>query len=307
MTQSATPMFQELTGLFEPSAVEQLPDGRFLVVEDEKQHPLSLVAISAVGVVTSKALSPGLFESGDDFWKLDDLEGLTVDQSGRLYALTSHSLNGDGYEKKSRARLVRFRIEGNRVVEPRVVSGLKRALTATHPVLATAAEIQDVKVGGGLNIEALQISPDQQRLLIGFRSPLMGHRAIIASVENPDAIFEADKRPEVSATLITLDLDGNGIRGMSYIPALAGYLIISGPVSREPDRFELWFWSGGSDGSVQRVTVPGLENLGHAEGVCSALIDGKQKIVIVCDDGSRKEQHYARFILLEPAQLHIAS
>ncbi|TXT35623.1 MAG: hypothetical protein FD135_4800 [Comamonadaceae bacterium] len=306
MTQSTTSMFQELTGLFEPSAVEQLPDGRFLVVEDEKQHPLSLVAINAAGVVTRKALSPGLFESGDDFWKLDDLEGLTIDQSGHLYALTSHSLDGDGHEKKSRARLVRFRIEGNRVVEPKVVSGLKRALTATHPVLATAAEIQDVKVGGGLNIEALQMSPDQQRLLIGFRSPLMGHKAIIASVENPDAIFETDKRPEVSATLMTLDLDGNGIRGMSYIPALAGYLIISGPVSREPDRFGLWFWSGGSDGSVQRVTVPGLENLNHAEGVCSALMDGKQKIVIVCDDGSRKEQRYARFILLEPAQLHIA-
>ena len=306
MTQSTTSIFQELTGLFEPSAVEQLPDGRFLVVEDEKQHPLSLVAISAGGIVTSKALSPGFFESGDDFWKLDDLEGLTLDQSGHIYALTSHSLDGDGNEKKSRDRLVRFRIEGNHVAEPKVVSGLKRALTAAHPVLATAAQIQDVKVGGGLNIEALQISPDQQRLLIGFRSPLMGNRAIIASVENPDAIFDADKLPEVSATLTTLDLGGNGIRGMSYIPVLAGYLIISGPVSREKDRFELWFWSGGSDGSVQRVTVSGLDDLGHAEGVCSALIDGKQKIIIVCDDGSRKEQHHARFILLEPAQLNIA-
>ena len=36
------PIFQPLTGIYEPSAVQQLPDGRFLVVEDEKQHPFSV-------------------------------------------------------------------------------------------------------------------------------------------------------------------------------------------------------------------------------------------------------------------------
>jgi len=306
MTQNNTLMFQELTGLYEPSGVQQLSDGRFLVVEDEKQHPFSLVTISPDGNVTSKALGPGWFESGDDFWKLDDLEGLALDQSGYAYALTSHSRDGDGDEKKSRDRLVRFRVEENHVVEPKVVSGLKRALLAAHPLLAAAAEIQDVKVDGGFNIEALDISPDQQRLLIGFRSPLQGNRAIIASVENPAAIFDADAPPLVSATLSTLDLGGNGIRGMSYIAALGGYLIISGPASREPAHFDLWFWNGQSDTSARRVTVPGLHGFERAEGVSPALIDGKQQIIIVSDDGSRKDQRYARFLLLEPAQLQIA-
>ncbi len=54
-----------------------------------------------------------------------------------------------------------------------MVKGLKPALVAAHPVLAAAAAIRDVKADGGLNIEALEISPDQQRLLIGFRSPLL--------------------------------------------------------------------------------------------------------------------------------------
>ena len=31
-----SPAFRPLTGIFEPSAIQQLPDGRFLVVEDEK-------------------------------------------------------------------------------------------------------------------------------------------------------------------------------------------------------------------------------------------------------------------------------
>jgi len=306
MTQNTPFMFRVLTGLFEPSAIEQLPDGRFLIVEDEKQHPFSLVTISLDGVVTSKALRPGFFQSFSDFWELDDLEGLTRDQAGHFYALTSHSRDGDGDKKETRDRLVRFRIEGNDVIERKVSSGLKRALAATHPVLATAAEIQDVKAGGGLNIEALQISPDQQRLLIGFRSPLQGDRAIIASVENPAAIFDSGKPPVVLASLVTLDLGGNGIRGMAYIAALGGYLIISGPASREQVHFGLWFWRGGSATSVQQVTVPGLDGFGHAEGVCSAQMDGKQKIIIVCDDGSRKDKRDARYLLLDPAQLRMA-
>jgi hypothetical protein len=265
-----------------------------------------LITIGLDGAVSSKALSAGFFDFADDFWDLDDLEGLALDQSGYAYALTSHSRDNDGDENKSRNRLVRFRVDGNRVVKPIIVSSLKRVLTATHPVLATAAAIQDVKLGGGLNIEALGVGPDQQRLLIGFRSPLQGGRAIIASVENLAAMFDTDALPVVSTTLTTLDLGGNGIRGMSYIPVLAGYLIISGPVSRELTQFGLWFWSGQPDASARRVTVAGLLGFEHAEGVCSALIEGKRRIVIVSDDGSRKDRRYARFLMLEPAQLQIA-
>ena len=70
-------------------------------------------------------------------------------------------------------------------MDPKVVDGLKQALTTRHAVLASAAQVRDVKASGGLNIEGLEISPDQQRLLIGFRSPLRDGRALIASVENP--------------------------------------------------------------------------------------------------------------------------
>lgn len=37
------PEFRPLTGLYEPSAIVQLADERFLIVEDEKSHPFSLV------------------------------------------------------------------------------------------------------------------------------------------------------------------------------------------------------------------------------------------------------------------------
>jgi len=306
MTLNNLLVFLALTGIYEPSAVQQLPDGRFLVVEDEKKHPLSLFTLNADGSVSSVPLGPALFQGDDEFWKLDDLEGLAIDRAGFIYALTSHSRDGDGDEKKSRDKLVRFRIDGERVVDTTVVKGLKPALRAAHPELAHAADIRDVKNSGGLNIEALEITPDHQQLLIGLRSPLLDKRAIIARVENPAAVFETGAKPRISATLQTLDLGGNGLRGMSYIPALGGYLLISGPVAREQVHFQLWFWNGQPDAPARRVTAPGVQGFEHAEGVSPAVIDGKQRIMIVSDDGSREEGRYARYLVLDPAQLQIA-
>ena len=43
MTPNLAPVFQPLTGHFEPSAIQEFPDGRFLVDEDEKGHSFSLL------------------------------------------------------------------------------------------------------------------------------------------------------------------------------------------------------------------------------------------------------------------------
>ena len=182
MTLNNFPVFRALTGIYEPSAIQQLPDGRFLVAEDEKSHPLSLVTLGTDGQVKTTALTAGLFQIFSSFWELDDLEGLAADRAGFVYAITSHSRDDNGDEIESREKLVRFRIDDDRVANTRVVEGLKRALTTRHAVLAAAVQVRDVKGGGGLNIEGLEISPDQHRLLIGFRSPLRNGRALIASV-----------------------------------------------------------------------------------------------------------------------------
>lgn len=306
MSPDNVPIFGTLTGIFEPSGIRQLPDGRFIVVEDEERPALSLIRIDPDGNVASMALEPykplGI---AAEFWKLVDLEGVAVDESGYIYAISSHSRNSAGDEKTAREKLVRFRIEGDHVVEPLEAIGLKRSLVTAHPLLAAAAEIRDVKNMGGLNIEALAMSPDQSRLLLGFRSPLLDKRAIIAFIENPKAVFESAEEPVIAASLVTLDLSGDGIRGMAYVPLLAGYLVISGPTAREQVQFGLWFWGGNSDDPARRVTVAGLPGFEHAEGICPALIDGEQRIVIVSDDGSKKAGRFARFLVLDPAQLQI--
>ena len=187
-----------------------------------------------------------------------------------------------------------------------VVDGLKRVMTAKHPVLAAAAKIRDVKVDAGLNIEALEMSPDQQRLLIGFRSPLLGGRAIIASIENPSGIFEADEAPSVAAELDELDLGGHGIRGLAYVPSIGEYLVSGGPVSRQQARFDLWLWSGQQGAPARRVTVPGLQGFERAEGVSPAVIGGVERIIIVSDDGNREAGRSASYLLLDPSQLRTA-
>ncbi|MBA4176219.1 MAG: hypothetical protein C0505_06630 [Leptothrix sp. (in: Bacteria)] len=306
MNVDAVPEFRPLTGIFEPSAIHQLPDGRFLVVEDERDHPLSVFTLGVDGEVETEALTAGLLQIFSSFWKLDDLEGLAADRTGFVYAITSHSRDDDGDEKKSRDKLVRFRVEGDRVVDPQVVDGLKHALTQRHAVLAAAAAVQDVKAGGGLNIEGLEFSPDQQRLLIGFRSPLRDGRALIASIDNAAEVFESGVVPRIAPSLDELDLGGHGIRGLSYVPALGAYLVIGGPTSREPAHFDLWRWSGEPGAPAHRVTVPGLRGLAKAEGVCPAVVGGLQRIIVVSDDGYRKAGRCASFLMLDPARLQVA-
>jgi len=296
-------MFIALNEIYEPSAIQQLPDGRFLVAEDEKAFPFSLLTIHPDG---STKVEPLVFDTAENnIGKLDDLEGLATASAGFVYAITSHSRNSDGEEKKSRKKLVRFRIDGGRLVTPRIVNDLKDSLTARHPELAKAAALIDVKGDGGFNIEALEFSADQRNLMIGFRSPLDAGQALVAIIKNPAEMFEPETAPDVAPELIRLDLGGHGLRGMSWIPSLKGYLLISGPVTKEQTQFRLWFWSGQADAKPRRAEVEGLPGFEHAEGVTPAVIDGKPRIVIVSDEGSRAEDRFARFLLLAPEQIRI--
>lgn len=296
--------FRPLTGIYEPSAIQQLPDGRFLVVEDEKDYPFSLVWFDENGQVDSSPLNAETADFGAGLGKLDDLEALALDQAGQVYAITSHSRNDQGEEKRSRDKLVRFRVEGDRLIEPRLCAGIKPALCAAHPVLAAAATILDVKAAGGLNIEALEMTPDQQRLLIGFRSPLLDGRALIVGIDNPGQLFETGAPPQVAPSLISLDLGGYGLRGMAWLEDLGGYLLISGPVAREQVQFQLWLWTGDPGQAPRRLSVPGLAGFEHAEGVCPAFIHGRRRVILVSDDGDRDVGRYANYLLLDPSELH---
>jgi hypothetical protein len=105
---------------------------------------------------------------------------------------------------------------------------------------------------GGINIEGLSHSHNNgDNLIFGFRSPLWDEsfgspildptlslakgKAILLELKDP----MNKSTPEATFTLI--DLNGQGIRGIEYIPELKGYVIISGGVQKL-NEYHLWFY-----------------------------------------------------------------
>jgi hypothetical protein len=289
--------FEPLPGIFEPSGVQQLPDGRFLVIEDEKEFPFCLLALNADGRMTG----PPVAVASPD--KLSDLEGLTLGPSGHLYAITSHSRDGDAEVKKSRRRLVRFRVVGDAIVDAAVFDGLLPALTAAHPALAAAAQVANVKEDGGLNIEALEMAPDGKELLVGLRGPVINDRAAVAVLAGPDAVFDGDAPTKI--LIRTVDLGGQGIRSMAWVAALRGYLVVSGPLSREKASFGLWLWDG-TEAAARRVSIQGVDDMARTEGVTGAQVGGKAMVLLVSDDGDRSARRPANHLLIDVARLLVA-
>ena len=289
--------FRKFEQIYEPSGVLQLPDGRFVVIEDEAVHPMGVFSLLPDGQVAEKVL----FRSSLFSWSssnrvlssLEDLEALAMDEQDRIYAITSDSRKANGKRADTREQLVRFGLEGEQIVDFQVLRGLRKKISRQHESLKDATKVRDVKDGGGFNIEGLSFDADKQKLLIGLRSPLADSNAIIVVLENPAAVFDRDEKPRISDQLIELDLAGGGIRAISYDPHLGGFLIISRKLNKS---FKLWLWSGDADESPKRLRIPGLKNLRQAEGVTPVLMDGRPEgILIVSDDGvgvKRKPGHY---------------
>ena len=105
---------------------------------------------------------------------------------------------------------------------------------------------------GGLNVEGLSASPlSDSALVFGLRSPLYADNfgspefdkdlslstgeAILLEVSDP---FNS----KYTTKITTLDLKGDGVRGLEYIPSMQGYIIISGGVEKK-DGYGLWFYA----------------------------------------------------------------
>jgi len=301
--------FRRFSSIYEPSGIIQLDDNRLLIIEDEKEKPLSSLSLEKDGTVTEYAVSGELSESPEDSrfagLDLDDLEGLARDNNGYVYAISSHSRTKSGKSKPGREQLLRFRVKDNRLYDINHAGDIKKGLEALHPVLFQSIHnVRTTPWGQGLNIEGLEADPDSGNLLIGFRRPIINGKAPIAVLENPAGLFENGAEPEFNNELVFLDLDGKGIRGMTYDPELKGYLIIGGPAGETRGSFLLWFWQGGK-AEPKRVSIDGLTSLKFAEGI--AFIKdhgGRPAIALVSDDGIKPDRG-AQFIVIHHDRLRI--
>ena len=298
---SPDPDFERFNAIYEPSGVQQLADGRFLVVQDESEHPVDLFRLPGDGRVSEHSLyRGGLFSwtsRNRELAGLEDLEGVAQGRDGWVYAITSHSRKDNGKRAAAREQLLRFRVQGDEVRNVEVVRGLRKRMTRAFTELKAAGKVREVKEDDGFNIEGLAFDAARNRLLVGLRAPLGDEgQALVVVLENPYEMFDKDAEPRFAARLLGLDLDGGGIRGMAYDPHLKGYLILA----RRPGKsFKLWLWDGDTRNRPRRLKIDGLKNLRQAEGVTPVVRDGlPYGILIVSDDGDALRSKGGRYVLV---------
>ena len=299
----------QFDSIWEPSAVQQLPDGRLIVVEDEKFRSISVARVDIAGRLSTVPLKRRLIDfkavGKPVLGKIEDLEGVAVDATGHVYAIASHSKTIAGLTDKGRKKFVRFQVEGERLVNPVVVSNLKKKIIRKHGLLAKAISGSQSRRGSGFDIEGLSFDKNKQKLLIGLRSPVIDGKAVVAVLENPAGVFNHDEKVAISDELIFLDLDKGGIRSITFDPKLGGYLIISRRENKKGKAFKLWFWSGDTRQSPRRVRMPESINLDHAEGITPVRVEGRDRIFLVFDNGNSLKRVGGHYLMLNYDQLVI--
>ncbi len=288
--------------IYEPSAVQQLPDGRVLVVEDEAKRAMNLLTLSEDGALSEDRVT-GLRMARSFGRQLNDLEGLTIDDSQRVYAITSHSLTNDGERNPDRELLLRFRVSGTSVGEIRTVANLRDALAGDTLIRdALAAEPGAEADFAQLNIEGLAYERQTGQLYLGLRAPLAGDRSIIVAIENPEQMF--DGAAARFGPPILMDLNGGGIRALSFDPILGSFLLLNEIEGYEGNRYsQLWSWSGDPDAQPQPVALPDIINLNNVESIDSITLAGEPRLLIMSDEGSEKRDEPARYMMLDYEQL----
>lgn len=292
----SAPDYLEFIGTCDASAavpLEQSADKRKFVVAGDENSILNIYDWNAVAEgerIDLVGLIPGLRQNVEL-----DLEG-AAKLGETTYWIGSHSRTKGG--KLALERHIFFALEF------RQEKGKTRAILKGSPcntilkclvedpgyksmVFEDFKREEDKKLAGesacGFNIEALS-AWKEKHLLLGLRGPLRQGKAILIPLLNPAAVIEKEK--PVFGEIITLDLDGYGIRGMEYIPALKAYAILGGSVGDSHDG-QLYLWSGSREETKpKKIENFVLRDKFNPESVF--YFDESRSIFILSDDGNQR-------------------
>ena len=293
----------EFDDIYEPSAVQQLPDGRLLVVEDEATRSLSLMSIGPDGRLIEDSVADLKLMRGFGR-QLNDLEGLSIDDREFIYATTSHSLNSKGERNADREQMLRFRIAGGGVGNISSYAGLRDAITADSALKQAVTDAAGMPADfGRLNIEGLAYHRASKTLMVGIREPIVAGQSLILTIRNPDDVFDNNATPHFGAPIL-LDLQGGGIRALSYDPVLGAFLIVNEIEGHDGNRFsQLWSWTGEVGIPPQPVALPEIINLNNVESIDSILVHGEPRLLIMSDEGNAEKNRPAKYMMLDYDQI----
>ena len=290
-------------GVFEPSAVQQLPDGKLLIAEDEPNHAFSIISIDKTGrFVEDEALDTRVITGFKR--RLSDLEALARDDEGFIYAMTSHSRTRKGNRSPDREHLMRFKIQDGNVLGLTSYDNLTQVLETDHKLHDLIRERTKAEVSfDEINIEGMAFDPVKKRLVLGFRDPEFNNMALVAFISNPKDVFERNAKPEFDEVAV-IDIDGGGIRSLNYDPVLKTYVIANEVKDENGQKFsQLWTWSGNPTDEPQKISLPNLQHITNVEAVDSITVNGKPQMILMGDEGNASQKITAKYMLVDYSQL----
>jgi pSer/pThr/pTyr-binding forkhead associated (FHA) protein len=269
------------TGLFgspiEASGVAHLPgaDG-VIMVSDNREGEVLWVPLDGDGRQAGPIKSIPLGVS------FKDPEAITYGNS-YLYLVTSQSEPKHGAQNA----LVRFgfnpatqSLRGN----AEIINDFRGFLLSQMPEIRSIGDPPGVD--GGLNIEGIAWDPNNERLLLGLRSPLFGDQAMLIPIKlrDPYGPFTIDNLSIDAPRVIVFPLGGHGVRDITYDTRLHNFLIISGaPENLRKTDFALWEWSGQPGANPVRLMT--LDEKAKPEGLAVATINSRSFVFVVGDAG----------------------
>lgn len=298
-------------GMCDASAVAIVNEQQFIVADDE-ENILRAYSITNGGAALAKFDLGGFLQVTAKSPEAD-LEG-SARLGEEVFWITSHARNKDGKKRPNRQRFFATRVgmaKGVATLEPvghpytRLLEDLLAAPALKRFDLAAAAE-RAPKTRDALNIEALCDTPEGT-LLIGFRNPVPGGKALLVPLLNPrEIVTDAQARARFGEPLL-LDLQGLGLRSLARTGNR--YLMIAGSYDGE-GASKLFEWQG-STNQPRLLAHPELKGL-NPEAIEILPGDGPARLLVVSDDGNLRiggapckevadpEMKYFRVTTLQP-------
>lgn len=260
-------------GVFEASGVVSVPgaDG-VLFVDDSRADEVLWMRLDQEGNQLG-AIKPVKLGLG-----VVDKEGITFDGAW-FYVVGSQSI----LKEEEPNSLVRFTFDPKTQSVSNVESagGLYKFLTG---------EVAELKAYAGMkgnreafNIEGLAWDPVQERLLIGFRDPLISGAALVVALrlQDPNAPLSLENLTLAEPYAYRLALGGSAIRSIEYDGSLNLFQIIAGSPEaiKSKTEFKLWEW----DGNQYLAEKVALDYRVKPEGITRISRDGHNFLFIVCD------------------------
>lgn len=271
---SPGPMTAFSGGTFEASGVAHVPGtNAVLFVDDGRNNEVFLMQLG------EDRKQAGAIKSIDLATSIVDLEGITSD--GKHFYVVGSQSKATGADQAGLARFT-FDAASQRATGTQSASGLKKFLADN---VAELQGLENTKYkDGGINVEGIAWDPQNKRLLLGLRSPVVDGQALIVPLKMRDAnaAFSFENLEVEGRKAIRVPLNGAGIRSIEYDEARKAFFLLTGagPNSEKMD-FKLWEWSGTEAPALREMNT--FDRRLKPEGITRVANGARDFVFIVFD------------------------